>query len=214
MLNAGSSSLKFCVYQRPRGRQPGGWRRAARSKASAPSPRFSAKDGAGALLDDERSDAEVARRARGARRSWPPGCARVSAARECSASATASSTAARGTPARRSSRRRCSTELRTLVPLAPLHQPHNLAAIDAVSERLPGRAAGRLLRHQLSSRPAGGRRTRAAAARDPRAPACSATASTGCRTSTSRRCCRRWRRRSPTAASSSRTWAAAPACAR
>jgi acetate kinase len=28
--------------------------------------------------------------------------------------------------------------LRTLVPLAPLHQPHNLAAIDAVSERLPG----------------------------------------------------------------------------
>jgi len=29
-------------------------------------------------------------------------------------------------------------ELRTLVPLAPLHQPYNLAAIEAVSERLPG----------------------------------------------------------------------------
>jgi acetate kinase len=28
-------------------------------------------------------------------------------------------------------------ELRTLIPLAPLHQPHNLAAIDAVAERLP-----------------------------------------------------------------------------
>jgi acetate kinase len=28
-------------------------------------------------------------------------------------------------------------ELQTLVPLAPLHQPHNLAAIEAVSERLP-----------------------------------------------------------------------------
>jgi acetate kinase len=28
-------------------------------------------------------------------------------------------------------------ELRALVPLAPLHQPHNLAAIDAVAERLP-----------------------------------------------------------------------------
>src|SRR5262249_43018971 len=28
-------------------------------------------------------------------------------------------------------------ELRTLVPLAPLHQPHNLAAIEAVAERLP-----------------------------------------------------------------------------
>ena len=29
-------------------------------------------------------------------------------------------------------------ELRTLIPLAPLHQPYNLAAIDAVSDRLPG----------------------------------------------------------------------------
>jgi len=29
-------------------------------------------------------------------------------------------------------------ELRSLVPLAPLHQPHNLAAIEAVSERMPG----------------------------------------------------------------------------
>jgi acetate kinase len=29
-------------------------------------------------------------------------------------------------------------ELRTLVSLAPLHQPYNLGAIDAVSERLPG----------------------------------------------------------------------------
>jgi acetate kinase len=29
-------------------------------------------------------------------------------------------------------------ELRQLIPLAPLHQPHNLAAIDAVSEQLPG----------------------------------------------------------------------------
>ena len=29
-------------------------------------------------------------------------------------------------------------DLRALVPLAPLHQPHNLAAIEAVSEQLPG----------------------------------------------------------------------------
>ncbi len=29
-------------------------------------------------------------------------------------------------------------ELRRLVPLAPLHQPYNLAAIEAVAERLPG----------------------------------------------------------------------------
>jgi acetate kinase len=30
------------------------------------------------------------------------------------------------------------TDLRKLVPLAPLHQPHNLAAIDAVTAQLPG----------------------------------------------------------------------------
>jgi acetate kinase len=29
-------------------------------------------------------------------------------------------------------------ELRRLIPLAPLHQPYNLAAIEAVAERLPG----------------------------------------------------------------------------
>ncbi|HEU4418422.1 MAG TPA: acetate/propionate family kinase, partial [Planctomycetota bacterium] len=29
-------------------------------------------------------------------------------------------------------------DLRALIPLAPLHQPHNLAAIEAVAERLPG----------------------------------------------------------------------------
>jgi acetate kinase len=29
-------------------------------------------------------------------------------------------------------------DLRSLVPLAPLHQPYNIAAIDAVAERLPG----------------------------------------------------------------------------
>jgi len=29
------------------------------------------------------------------------------------------------------------SELRELIPLAPLHQPHNLSAIEAVSERLP-----------------------------------------------------------------------------
>jgi acetate kinase len=30
------------------------------------------------------------------------------------------------------------SELKDLIPLAPLHQPHNLAAIEAVFERLPG----------------------------------------------------------------------------
>ena len=101
--------------------------------------------------------------------------------------------------ARPSSRREVLAELRQLIPLAPLHQPHNLAAIEAVSRAAAGRPAGRLLRHELS--PRAGRpspsscRCRATSAR----PACSVTASTGSRTSTSPPCCRRWRRRSPTA---------------
>ena len=56
----------------------------------------------------------------------------------CSASATASSTAARGTTRPTIVTPEVLADLRALIPLAPLHQPYNLAAIDAVSERLPG----------------------------------------------------------------------------
>jgi acetate kinase len=45
VFNAGSSSLKFCVYHRPEG-TTGTSKREARSRASASLPRFSAKDGA------------------------------------------------------------------------------------------------------------------------------------------------------------------------
>ena len=46
VLNAGSSSLKFCVYRRP---EASGWRLEARGQIDGigTSPRFSAKDGAG-----------------------------------------------------------------------------------------------------------------------------------------------------------------------
>ena len=37
-------------------------------------------------------------------------------------------------------------------PLAPLHQPNNLAPIRSILARLPGPASGRLLRHRVSSR--------------------------------------------------------------
>ena len=54
VLNAGSSSLKFCVYRRP---ERDAWRLEARGQIEGigTSPRFSAKDGAGATLDDARS---------------------------------------------------------------------------------------------------------------------------------------------------------------
>ena len=137
VLNAGSSSLKFCVY-RSADSEP--WRleiarpdrghrhlAATSPRRTAPATRI-----ADAALDDTRT-----RRTRRARRARPTGCDRATAARASSASATASSTAARASPRRRSSRREVLAELRTLIPLAPLHQPHNLAAIEAVAERLP-----------------------------------------------------------------------------
>ena len=138
VVNAGSSSLKFCIYRRP---EAGEWRLESRGQIEGigTSPRFSAKDGAGSRLADTSLDSAVVRDGRGgARCARRRGCARPTATPASSASATASSTAVRGLPRRRSSRPQVLDELRTLVPLAPLHQPHNLAAIDAVSERLPG----------------------------------------------------------------------------
>ena len=46
VVNAGSSSLKFCIYRRP---EAGEWRLEARGQIEGigTSPRFSAKDGAG-----------------------------------------------------------------------------------------------------------------------------------------------------------------------
>src|SRR5262245_62988575 len=58
VLNAGSSSLKFCVY----GRGPSeAWRLEARGQIEGigTSPHFSAKDGAGAVLADQGLDGAV-----------------------------------------------------------------------------------------------------------------------------------------------------------
>ena len=165
VLNAGSSSLKFCVYRRPRARglaargaRPDRGHRhvaAAVRRRTARARRWPTSSSTPRVRDG----------ARRARRRSPAGCARATAARACSASATASSTAGRASPARRVVTPEVLDELRELMPLAPLHQPHNLAAIEAVSRAAARRAAGGLLRHQLPSRPAGGRRARAAAAR-------------------------------------------------
>ena len=43
------------------------------------------------------------------------------------------------------------SDLYELAPLAPLHQPHNLAAIEAVCQRLPG-VTSCVFRHKFSSR--------------------------------------------------------------
>ncbi len=137
VLNAGSSSLKFCVYGRPAGEA---WRLEARGQIEGigTSPRFSAKDAAGARLVERALDQNVVpdgRSALDALASWlrsTYGGARVLGVGHRVVHGGANYAGPTiVTP-------QVLKDLRELVPLAPLHQPHNLAAIDAVAERLPG----------------------------------------------------------------------------
>jgi len=136
VLNAGSSSLKFCVYRRP---EADSWSLEARGQIEGigTSPRLTARDGAGESLVDQRLDATVTdgRRALDALSAWLR--SRYGGARVIGVGHRVVHGGARFTgPAIVTPQ--VLEELRTLVPLAPLHQPHNLAAIEAVQERLPG----------------------------------------------------------------------------
>jgi acetate kinase len=136
VLNAGSSSLKFCVFHRP---GDGDWELAARGQIDGigSTPKLAARDPAGGRLADRELEAGVQDGraaldvlARWLRERW--GGARVLGvghrvvhggakhARPCVVT------------------REVLADLRQLIPLAPLHQPHNLGAIEAVFERLPG----------------------------------------------------------------------------
>src|SRR5262245_44467812 len=134
VLNAGSSSLKFTVYTKL---VPGGGDVAANGQIEGigSSPKFKARDGAGKVLIDE----QVA------------GCTDGRSALESLAKWLGSyfgganllgvghrvvhGGAKYRAPVKVDSQ--VLAELRELVPLAPLHQPHNLAAIEAVAERMP-----------------------------------------------------------------------------
>ena len=135
VLNAGSSSLKFCAYSRPQSDQ---WRLAGRGQIEGigTSPRFSARDGAGTKVADEPLG-EAVRDARGAldtlaawlRKQYPD--ARIVGVGHRVVHGGADFPGPVVVTADVVDR------LRALVPLAPLHQPHNLAAIEAVTTRLP-----------------------------------------------------------------------------
>jgi acetate kinase len=137
VLNAGSSSLKFCVFHRPAAAHP--WQVAARGQVEGigTAPHMTAKDGDGNLLTDQTLDRNVndAGTALDSLARWLRshyGGTRIAAVGHRVVHGGAGFTGpALVTPD-------VMTELRKLVPLAPLHQPHNLAAIDAVSTRLPG----------------------------------------------------------------------------
>ena len=136
VLNAGSSSLKFSIYRRS---DATAWKVDLRGQIDGigSSPRFLASDGAGVRLADEHLERSMdARGAFDALAAWLRarygGAARVLGVGHRVVHGGAKY--ARPTIVAPE----VMEDLRALVPLAPLHQPYNLAAIDAVSERLPG----------------------------------------------------------------------------
>lgn len=135
VLNAGSSSLKFCVFQRPMGE---GWRLAARGQIDGigTSPRLSVKDANGESLAKQDLDATVhdGRDAVSALAAWLRSKYAGSRVLGVGHRVVHGGSRFRGPTI---VDRQVLAELNELVPLAPLHQPYNLAAIEAVFERLP-----------------------------------------------------------------------------
>jgi acetate kinase len=136
VLNAGSSSLKFCVFQRPEGES---WRLEARGQIEGigVAPQLSAKSGEGQSLVDEKLSTSVSDvpKALDTLANWlrtKYGGARVLAVGH----RVVHGGAKFGAPVVVNDE--VLNDLRKLIPLAPLHQPYNLAAIEAVNERLPG----------------------------------------------------------------------------
>ena len=135
VLNAGSSSLKFCAYRRS---EVVPWQLEARGQIEAigTSPRLSVKDAGGRVLAAQSLDATVlnGRDALDVLVSWLrahfAGTRVLGVGHRVVHGGSQYARPTLVTP-------QVLEDLRQLVPLAPLHQPHNLAAIEAVYERLP-----------------------------------------------------------------------------
>jgi acetate kinase len=136
VLNAGSSSLKFCVFRRPA--EAKNWCLESRGQIEGigTSARLSVKRADGGSLAEQAFDATVSdgRKALDALAVWLRsmyGGSRVLGVGH----RVVHGGAHYDRPTIVS--REVLAALHRLVPLAPLHQPHNLAAIEAVSELLP-----------------------------------------------------------------------------
>src|SRR5258708_7357335 len=136
VLNAGSSSLKFAVFQRPEGES---WRLEARGQIEGigTSSRLLVKGSSGETIADQKLDGSIrdARDAVDALAVWLR--SKYIGARALAVG----HRVVHGGPVfsgPTSLNARVIGELQKLVPLAPLHQPYNLAAIEAVFERLAG----------------------------------------------------------------------------
>ncbi len=136
VLNAGSSSLKFSVYARS---NPEPWRLESRGQIEGigTSPRLAAKDAAGAGLVDQllgeavRSGREAVDALAGWLRTTYGGARVLGVGHRVVHGGVRFAGPTVVTP-------EALEAIRALIPLAPLHQPHNLAAIEAALERLPG----------------------------------------------------------------------------
>ena len=134
VLNAGSSSLKFCVFERSDGAS---WHLEARGQIEGigTSPRFSAKGENGESLAKQDIEARDGSEALDALASWLRSMYGGSRVLGVGHRVVHGGARFKGPTIVNEEVLR---ELQQLVPLAPLHQPYNLAAIEAVFERLPG----------------------------------------------------------------------------
>ena len=133
VLNAGSSSLKFSVFERPVGER---WHLEARGQIDGigTSPRLSVKDEIGASLAKQDVVARDGREALAALADWLRSMYGGSRVLGVGHRVVHGGSRFTGPTIINADVMR---ELYQLVPLAPLHQPYNLAAIEAVSEHLP-----------------------------------------------------------------------------
>jgi acetate kinase len=135
VLNAGSSSLKFCMFQQAAG---GDWLAESRGQIEGigSAPHFTVKDAVGRVRLDEQLEATVC-----------DGAAAVD-----TVSGWLRSNYQGGKPVGIGHRvvhggpkftgptvvtREVLAELKAFTPLAPLHQPHNLAPIETILDRMP-----------------------------------------------------------------------------
>src|SRR5436190_11687961 len=132
VLNAGSSSLKFCVFQREGG--GGKWHMESRGQVEGigTAPRLSVKNENGEQLADEEVEVRSGRDAVDAVAAWLQskyGGARVLGVGH---------RVVHGGPTFNAPQKitpQVLDQLRQLIPMAPLHQPHNIEVIEAVTER-------------------------------------------------------------------------------
>jgi acetate kinase len=135
VVNAGSSSLKFCVFQRPESKD---WHLEARGQIEGIGtlPRLIVKDESDGKLEDKKLDGTIRdageaidalsvwlRSQYGGSRVLGVGHRVVHGGKKYSSPVVITEEVLE--------------DLEKLIPLAPLHQPYNLAAIKAASQRLP-----------------------------------------------------------------------------